>query len=369
MNIIELHYFIGSCLTLDSRPDLKEKITQSIRANTISWNRFVWICSNHLVLQTIYVKFRDNNILEFIPVDLATHLKEIYTLNLERNREILKQIEELTKILNSRNIQPLFIKGAGNLIDNLYDDLGERILSDIDLLVPEEQFLDAAKCLESVGYSSEQKLYESYSEMMHYPSLHRDDVVAPVEVHKSPVMLRWSGKFNNAKVSGDRKPIADMDGCFVPSDEHKFAINFIHSQLSNKANITGLVSFRDLYDVYRLSARVNMALLIDKIPYKVRARSYIRLSAELFDINDEKSVPATISSRLYLLHYKLNLSSGLYYHTFRISRSIGELIFVDYLGKIPRLIFNRKLRKTVFRKLSSKEWYKEHLKSYRERFR
>jgi len=101
MNNKELHYFIGSCLALDQNPNYKEIIILQIQENSINWNSFVRICSNNLILQTIWVKFRDHGIASQIPPELASYLEEIYNMNLNRNKQILNQIYELTKDFNS----------------------------------------------------------------------------------------------------------------------------------------------------------------------------------------------------------------------------------------------------------------------------
>jgi hypothetical protein len=368
MNNRELHYFIGGCLAIDSHPEFKERIKILIRDKQINWERFVLVCSNNLILQTIFVKFRDHDILELLPPELYVFLKEIYNLNSDRNNAILRQIDEIISNFNVLNIHPVFIKGSGNLIDGLYNDPGERILADIDLLVTEISFIPAAKCLENLGYKYLQPVYESYSQLMHYPSLNKDDVPAEVEIHRSPVLLRWSGQFNNEMVLGDKKYVRGFESCSVPSDQHKVIINFIHSQLSNKGSVTGLVSFRDMYDIYLLAGRTDMSKLLKEIPNKRRAISYFTLISRLFGLSEKMNLSKSISSRFYLIHYHMNLSSRIYYHTFRVIRSFGELLFVDYLGKIPLLIIDTKLRKTIFRKLSSKDWYKAHLRSYSHRF-
>jgi hypothetical protein len=118
-----------------------------------------------------------------------------------------------------------------------------------------------------------------------------------------------------------------------------------------------------------LADRIDLNTLIKEIPYKRRAISYIGLASGLFGMSKDLHPPKTITSRIFLLHYHLNLSSNIYYHSFRIIRGFVELVFVDYLGKIPGIIFNREIRKTVFRKLCSKKWYKQHISSFRKRFR
>ncbi len=86
---------------------------------------------------------------------VTAFLKEIYDLNLSKNEQILKQLNEITKVLNENEIYPIFLKGAGNLLDKLYGDYGERMMGVADLLVPEKDYLRTARILESDGYSSE----------------------------------------------------------------------------------------------------------------------------------------------------------------------------------------------------------------------
>jgi len=77
--------------------------------------------------------------LSVIPEEVEHAFAEIYELNRQRNQQILKQIDDITALLNKENIQPVFLKGTANLLDELYSDVGERMIGDIDFLVTEEQ--------------------------------------------------------------------------------------------------------------------------------------------------------------------------------------------------------------------------------------
>ena len=100
----------------------------------------------------IYLKFRKQDLLDYLPEVLANHLKEIYELNHTRNGQILLQMKEMNTTLNKAGISPIYLKGTGNLIDGIYDDIGERIIGDIDFLVPEKDFLTAAELFKNEEY-------------------------------------------------------------------------------------------------------------------------------------------------------------------------------------------------------------------------
>jgi len=44
-------------------------------------------------------------------------------------------MKEMNAKLNAAGISPIYLKGTGNLIDGFYEDIGERIIGDIDFLV------------------------------------------------------------------------------------------------------------------------------------------------------------------------------------------------------------------------------------------
>jgi len=70
-----------------------------------------------------------------VPEVLAQHLEDIYTLNRTCNEQILLQVKEINATLNASGISPIYMKGTGNLIDGIYDDIGERIIGDIDFIL------------------------------------------------------------------------------------------------------------------------------------------------------------------------------------------------------------------------------------------
>ena len=61
-------------------------------------------------------------------------MKHITDLNRDRNKQIISQAQDLNTLLLNNNITPIFLKGTGNLLEGLYDDIAERMLGDIDFL-------------------------------------------------------------------------------------------------------------------------------------------------------------------------------------------------------------------------------------------
>ena len=144
MKTFELFYLAGKVLALDEHPEFKEEIIHTFHNNNIV-ERFILLCSNQLILPLQYLKFKQHDLLSLFSKEVIEHLAYIYELNVERNKQILKQIDEINFELQKEKIEPIYLKGTGNLLDGLYSDFGERMIGDIDVLVKEIDFLKTAE--------------------------------------------------------------------------------------------------------------------------------------------------------------------------------------------------------------------------------
>lgn len=80
---------------LDEDNGFRDVIIDKISFDAIDWKKFVTLCSNHLILPSIYLKFQAQDLLKYLPVELTEHLKDIYDLNLARNNQIIVQLREI----------------------------------------------------------------------------------------------------------------------------------------------------------------------------------------------------------------------------------------------------------------------------------
>ena len=103
--------------------------------------------SSHLVLPTLFIQLKKKKLLDEFPLELKAYFKFIYKKNKRRNKDLKREISNLSALLKKEKIDFVFIKGAANIISGLYNDLRERMVSDIDILVKEEQIDDALKAI------------------------------------------------------------------------------------------------------------------------------------------------------------------------------------------------------------------------------
>ena len=363
MSILPI-YFIGQCLSLDEHPSFRDEIIVQFTDENYDWQSFIWTCSNHLVLPVIYLKFRDHDLLEYLPDVLANHLKEVYELNHARNKQIIGQMKELTATLNMAGISPIYLKGTGSLIDGIYEDIGERIIGDIDLLIPEVDYLKAVEKAKEIGYINHWGEPRNPGTLKHYPSLHKTDVVADIEIHRLPVQEEYLKYINSDMIIRQKKAVALLPGGFVPCDDHKVLHSFVHGQLCNSGYRLGVVSLRDIYDLYRFSKRIDLITALAQFPVQRKVNAYFEIAQKLLGIaiSDKQS----FASKVFIWKHDMNLTSPLFSKINRIPWSISEMVNHAYKMRIIEAFHYKDAKKLLFHNLGSWQWYRHHFEIYKK---
>jgi hypothetical protein len=364
MNNKELYFFLGKCLSFGQDTEFVARFKQMVASDEVDWEKFVRLASIHFITPLLFPKFLTNGVLDNIPADLRKYLEEIWILNLTRNNKILLQIEEINVALNNRNINPIYLKGAGNLIDGLYRDSGERIMIDIDFLTAEEEFLITIETLRELGYNNMEKPGNEIMTIMHYPRMIRDDTVAGIEVHRLPVPEKYARWFHYNLIAGEMKTPSGYPGCRVLADKHKAMLCFIHSQLSHQGNHYGTISFKDVYDIFLLSERIGEAEISIPKAYIKKAADFFYLAGKLTETPGLSTGRKHSPYSVFLLKHRFNLASKAFYKMNLIAVQVSA-----YLYTFGSLFTSKGVRGSIKKKLTSLKWYNKHLNSWKSIFR
>lgn len=333
----ELFKLACECLLLDENPGLKEGIEEKFISGEIDLDKFVYLCSNHLVLPAITLKFQNHGLLDVFPSEYANHLQNIYNLNRKRNREILQQIDEINTALKKENIQPVYLKGTANLMDNLYSDIGDRMIGDIDFLVTEKDYLKTAYLIFKLGYKNDKTVYYDIKKIKHYPRLYREDVPADIEIHRIPVDIQHSKMFSSNLIFENKMKIADKTNCFVSSDTHKLIHTFIHSQLGNRGYRFRIIPLRDLYDFHLLSKRVDWQDVLKEVEEKNKAQIFFDTVSYLLNTSSNISVLKNKNSNKFAIQHKWFLNHPkthrYYINTLKLYYLISQRVLKAFINK------------------------------------
>lgn len=87
-----------------------------------------------------------------VPEDVRVFLLDVQSRNRERNRRLAEQLKDALRALNAVGIEPVLLKGAA-LWASRPDEMFDRILADIDLLVRGADVERAVRALRNAGFA------------------------------------------------------------------------------------------------------------------------------------------------------------------------------------------------------------------------
>ena len=176
MNYKETLFFIAKCLTISLEEKNRQEIEKLLKSKSIDWDAVVKVSTAHYVFPALYCNLNRADFLKYLPQDLVSYMEHITDLNRERNQQILEQAQELNSLLLANNIRPVFLKGTGNILAGLYEDIGERMVGDIDFIFSKEDYPKVIKILREFGYTdnAELKYINHRSDLRHYRRIQKE---------------------------------------------------------------------------------------------------------------------------------------------------------------------------------------------------
>ena len=202
--------------------------------DNVNWEEVIAIANKYYLIPLVYKSLKRYKLYETLQdKQLQEYLKEIYLLNKKRNKKILLQVQEIATILEEISVTPIFFKGSAALLENHYETLGERVMTDIDFYVEPNKINDVIDLLKNHCYKEieEDKILEE--NWHHYRPMYKEGSIAPIEVHRYFLSER-SRKYFFATSEIQYKEINSFQNVAVLQPDYELYLSFLHSELSHR---------------------------------------------------------------------------------------------------------------------------------------
>lgn len=353
---------------------LGQPLTQpDLPANPAEWEKVLRLSSAHLVTPQLRWALQEQGkeLVSAVPTDVVEYLEAIYTLNLEKTGRVTEQLAQFIQALNCLGVRPLLLKGAAVIVDGLYPTDGERMITDIDVLIPPSTLPAILEKLASIGYQQMDTkrclvkipTVEALSHHHHPPLFHPDWPVT-VELHVHPVVLRYGRLLATDELFLGARPLLWRGADFLlPAPLHVIVHNIIHTFLVDTRDEMRNMSLRQSFEFVLANRsyadRIDWAAIRDRFDnsgYGIPLRQYLALANHCFnfpwpgavarDPNQEASIGPYV--------FRQNLENHIARATVNLLcwATIGLRNFYSDPKKIKRLIdvdFYSKLREIATR--------------------
>jgi len=119
---------------------------------------------------------------ELVPVDVKNRLRAAYRNLATRNTSLFFDAAKVIKSLAENQLPVIALKGLA-LAKNIYGDIALRPMSDIDLLLKEEDLVKAGRILLTLGYKQDFPAWESMLKTYHHLPFFTNKSGTIIELH------------------------------------------------------------------------------------------------------------------------------------------------------------------------------------------
>jgi len=202
------------------------------------WQAVLRLANQSLTVTTLAARLRDHGAV--VPDEVSQFLGAIVDRNRRRNARMRAQLAEAVALLSAAGVTAVAIKGAAILAKANDRTLGDRILSDLDLLVAPADFDRAQSLLVASGYA----LSPASDRRNLVGVLARPGDAGTIDLHG-----RVTGLHGFDPMADARAVPVDGTAVRVPSPTAQILILLVHDILRGKDYLWGLFDLRHLADM------------------------------------------------------------------------------------------------------------------------
>ena len=315
------------------------EILNGVDINNINFEKLITLASGHLMLPALFFNIQKKKASYLFPEDFIAYIKSIYAINKARNEILLEEAKELSELLVENNIKHIFLKGTALLLANVFEDIGERMIGDIDFIIQHKDEEKIKNVLEKNKYSSKKpvgllRLFRH----RHLPkTTHKNKIIA-IEPHLKLLDARYRCAFNTKRLLNNFNE--GLETIKTPRQSFLFDHCVYNFQINDHGFINAKHSHRSIYDIYKLNCKSSLTTKNFKKDIFVK---HFFMTIEKFNI------------------FKLQIKSSFWniYH----DKYLGVLMFIlikiltsieRYSNKILiliQLLYNNELRKRALNKI------------------
>jgi hypothetical protein len=250
------------------------------------WLALIEIANKGWLSPAVYLALKRAGTLRDVPDEPRNYLTLLHDSNRERNLRLKAQLLEAIAALNAKSVEPVILKGAVHLLTCPDEDLGERMIGDLDLSIDPDELARSRAALLPLGYQNAPSDRE----------LGRPDDVGLLELHMQPSGRSARYLCGNLK-SSSKKAVHDGAVAWIPSAEARALHLIVHDMIKEGDYWRFRLDLRhlkDLADLARSSEGVAWGQVKASLP-DTTGRHSLRL--QLLMLRDVFGVQADAGDR------------------------------------------------------------------------
>lgn len=297
--------FIAACLSVRMLPNWDTRY--------LDWQTIIRIANAQRVTPALWSALQRKNWLDRLPTGVREYLRQTHYFNTLRNVGLRAQTVEAVRHLNVIGIEPILLKGTAALFIPTFDDIGSRIMRDIDILVPVEAAEECWSRMHVLGYCPAANEFD-YSRHHHLRCLYRPADYGALEIHRQALPDSVASMLPIDAAWKQLDPIAGLGirmSALTPT--YRMLHNIVHAGWNDQAYARGGIALRSLHELAMLQNvadnRIDYTLIretMKRYGQESLLQAWFYLAHRLFGIEIPSSLqPIGFSARVHFSRARL----------------------------------------------------------------
>lgn len=180
-----------------------------LAATRFDWQGLLACADRHLMVPALAASLADLECARLAPPGLIELIDDVRERNARRNETLRAYLLDVVRLLNRVGIEPVLLKGAIRLVDDLYPDPSWRYMGDLDVLVA-DRAVEAARALRAAGHVDGVDITapDPLAALQHHlPPLRRPAGPTRIEIHMRPLQVVLGDLLTTAAVVASAEPL------------------------------------------------------------------------------------------------------------------------------------------------------------------
>lgn len=281
MNRLAATRFLCQCL------QSTEMLPSFDMLKTTDWPLVLQIAGEQLVTPALAGALARSGQLSRLSSDYRDYLEGMRTLNQLHNATLQGELQQVIQWMNRLGIAPLLLKGAITLVTSPYPGSEDRVIGDLDLLVPEESLARACQELVAQGYQQTEGWSEAYLETHHHaPPLMHPTLPVTVELHRWVVEKDFAACLPvEALWTHGQHCVWQGVELLLPDTTDWLLHTFVHDQLQHRGYHQGVLALRPLLEFVGLWISQQQQIDWERMVHQLGRDHALALAAYLVAAN------------------------------------------------------------------------------------
>jgi hypothetical protein len=233
------------------------------RLKSIDWEDVINIAQANRVMTLLFYKIRQLGLEDRLKPETRRIMSLEYHMGVARNVVIRHVLKDMIRSLNQCGIKAIILKGAINFCENIYENWNLRSMEDLDVLIKEEDFPVARKCMQTAG------LHYVGGRIPYDLSEDFEGRDIAIDMHYLPVPEKYIGLFDMDSFWANTVEV-EMDGIktHIPCPTDQIYHKFVHDVIRHQELIN--FQIQDLCDFVMTCQHYKERIDWEEILYRVR---------------------------------------------------------------------------------------------------